>query len=63
MDINKYKKYINQKNKKVRIPKFINKILFTTAIFLITIIVLKTNNSFRQVFMKSFTIITLILQV
>lgn len=54
MDINKYKKYINQKNKKVRIPKFINKILFTTAIFLITIIVLKTNNSFRQVFYEKF---------
>lgn len=51
MTIEEARKIINGKNnKKFKIPKFINKILFTIFLFLITIIVLKNNQEIRQIF-------------
>jgi len=51
MTIEEARKIINGKNnKKFKIPKFINKILFTIFLFLITIIVLKNNQEIRQTF-------------
>lgn len=51
MTIEEARKIINGKNKKkIKIPNFINKILFTIFLFLITIIVLKNNQEIRQTF-------------
>ena len=51
MTIEEARKIINGKNKKkFKIPKFINKILFTIFLFLTTIIVLKNNQEIRQIF-------------
>ena len=46
------RKHLNKHNKTkgIKIPKFINKILFTIFIFLVTIIVLKNNQNFKQIF-------------
>lgn len=53
MTIEEVRKKMNKKNKikkEFKIPKFINRMLFTVFIFLITIIVLKNNQEIRQVF-------------
>lgn len=53
MTRNEIRKYINKKNSqnhKIRIPKYINKLMFTVLIFLITIICLKNNQQIKQAF-------------
>lgn len=51
MSIEEARKYIDRKKiNSFKIPKFINKILFTVLIFLVTVIILKNNQSFKQIF-------------
>lgn len=53
MTVEEARKYINKKNNyKIEIPKYINKLMFNVFIFLLTIIVLKSNQEIKQVFYK-----------
>lgn len=53
MTIEEARKHINKKNNyKIEIPKYINKLMFNVFIFLLTIIVLKSNQEIKQVFYK-----------
>lgn len=50
MKVRDLEKRLKSKNNNLKIPKFINKILFIIVLFLVTILFLKNNQEFKQLF-------------